>query len=78
MFQGGGTAAHLMLDLWPSLQLEGWEIDGIVRNIKYLSIRTLYKVIEKMTASVIIICFLLNKLTFILILFCSIGYSTYT
>lgn len=74
MFQGGGTAAHLMLDLWPSLQLEGWEIDGIVRNIMYLSIRTLYKVIEKMTASVIITCFLLNKLTFILILFCSIGY----
>ncbi|XP_050368533.1 uncharacterized protein LOC126786679 [Argentina anserina] len=26
---GGGTAAHLMLDLWPSLQLEGWEIDEI-------------------------------------------------
>lgn len=29
-FQGGGTAAHLMLDLWPSLQLEGWEIDRTV------------------------------------------------
>lgn len=28
--KGGGTAAHLMLDLWPSLQLEGWEIDYIV------------------------------------------------
>ncbi|TXG48430.1 hypothetical protein EZV62_027724 [Acer yangbiense] len=27
---GGGTAAHLMLDLWPSLQLEGWEIDDIL------------------------------------------------
>ncbi|KDP34909.1 hypothetical protein JCGZ_09197 [Jatropha curcas] len=27
---GGGTAAHLMLDLWPSLQLEGWEIDPIL------------------------------------------------
>ncbi|XP_058084912.1 uncharacterized protein LOC131232589 isoform X3 [Magnolia sinica] len=27
---GGGTAAHLMLDLWPSLKLEGWEIDEIV------------------------------------------------
>ncbi|XP_062016030.1 uncharacterized protein LOC133732483 [Rosa rugosa] len=27
---GGGTAAHLMLDLWPSLQLEGWEIDEIL------------------------------------------------
>ncbi|KAL1834676.1 hypothetical protein DCAR_0104889 [Daucus carota subsp. sativus] len=26
----GGTAAHLMLDLWPSLQLEGWEIDEIL------------------------------------------------
>ncbi|KAL0344224.1 UNVERIFIED_CONTAM: hypothetical protein Sangu_1309800, partial [Sesamum angustifolium] len=26
---GGGTSAHLMLDLWPSLQLEGWEIDEI-------------------------------------------------
>lgn len=30
-FQGGGTAAHLMLELWPSLQLEGWEIDEIVK-----------------------------------------------
>ncbi|KAL2330948.1 hypothetical protein Fmac_018529 [Flemingia macrophylla] len=27
---GGGTAAHLMLDLWPSLQLDGWEIDKIL------------------------------------------------
>ncbi|XP_004293819.1 PREDICTED: probable spermidine synthase-like [Fragaria vesca subsp. vesca] len=27
---GGGTAAHLMLDLWPFLQLEGWEIDEIL------------------------------------------------
>ncbi|ERN10844.1 hypothetical protein AMTR_s00027p00243910 [Amborella trichopoda] len=27
---GGGTAAHLMLDLWPSLELEGWEIDEIL------------------------------------------------
>ncbi|XWS58864.1 hypothetical protein CRYUN_Cryun08bG0071500 [Craigia yunnanensis] len=27
---GGGTAAHLMLDEWPSLQLEGWEIDEIL------------------------------------------------
>lgn len=27
---GGGTAAHLMLDCWPSLQLEGWEIDEIL------------------------------------------------
>ncbi|XP_044497295.1 uncharacterized protein LOC123219406 isoform X3 [Mangifera indica] len=27
---GGGTAAHLLLDLWPSLQLEGWEIDEIL------------------------------------------------
>ncbi|CAN1809899.1 hypothetical protein LINPERHAP1_LOCUS25745 [Linum perenne] len=29
-YWGGGTAAHLMLDLWPSLQLEGWEIDEIL------------------------------------------------
>ncbi|KAK2967430.1 hypothetical protein RJ640_022362 [Escallonia rubra] len=27
---GGGTAAHLMLGVWPSLQLEGWEIDLIL------------------------------------------------
>ncbi|KAF5816805.1 putative S-adenosyl-L-methionine-dependent methyltransferase [Helianthus annuus] len=27
---GGGTAAHLMLTLWPSLQLHGWEIDEIL------------------------------------------------
>jgi len=36
--QGGGTAAHLMLELWPSLQLEGWEIDDIVScNICFFS-----------------------------------------
>lgn len=27
---GGGTAAHLILESWPSLQLEGWEIDEIL------------------------------------------------
>ncbi|XP_057511707.1 uncharacterized protein LOC130793847 [Actinidia eriantha] len=27
---GGGTVAHLMLDIWPSLELEGWEIDKIL------------------------------------------------
>ncbi|PWA39252.1 S-adenosyl-L-methionine-dependent methyltransferases superfamily protein [Artemisia annua] len=27
---GGGTAAHLMLTLWPSLHLHGWEIDEIL------------------------------------------------
>ncbi|XP_056163380.1 uncharacterized protein LOC130136859 [Syzygium oleosum] len=29
---GGGTAAHLMLQLWPSLQIEGWEIDEVLIN----------------------------------------------
>ncbi|CAM6091108.1 unnamed protein product [Calypogeia fissa] len=27
---GGGTAVHLLLKLWPSLQLEGYEIDEII------------------------------------------------
>ncbi|KAA8525055.1 hypothetical protein F0562_007081 [Nyssa sinensis] len=27
---GGGTAAHMMLEVWPSLQLDGWEIDEIL------------------------------------------------
>ncbi|XP_010481745.1 PREDICTED: uncharacterized protein LOC104760503 [Camelina sativa] len=27
---GGGTAARLILELWPSMQLEGWEIDEIL------------------------------------------------
>ncbi|XP_078447828.1 uncharacterized protein LOC144716556 [Wolffia australiana] len=27
---GGGTAAHIMLDMWPSLRLMGWEIDPIL------------------------------------------------
>ncbi|WOL07495.1 hypothetical protein Cni_G16237 [Canna indica] len=27
---GGGTAAHIMLKLWPNLKLEGWEIDEIL------------------------------------------------
>ncbi|KAL1193597.1 hypothetical protein V5N11_015524 [Cardamine amara subsp. amara] len=26
---GGGTSARLILELWPSIQLEGWEIDEI-------------------------------------------------
>ncbi|PKU65055.1 uncharacterized protein LOC110111163 [Dendrobium catenatum] len=30
---GAGTAAHLMLDLWPSRRVEGWEIDGILIDI---------------------------------------------
>lgn len=27
---GAGTAAHLMLECWPSLHIEGWEIDEIL------------------------------------------------
>ncbi|KAG9138152.1 hypothetical protein Leryth_001380, partial [Lithospermum erythrorhizon] len=27
---GGGTAAHLLLEVWPMLQLDGWEIDEIL------------------------------------------------
>lgn len=30
---GAGTAAHLMLDLWPSIRLEAWEIDEILIDI---------------------------------------------
>ncbi|CAN6545691.1 unnamed protein product [Malus baccata var. baccata] len=42
---GGGTAAHLMLDLWPSLQLEGWEIDQILidKAREYLGLSDLEK-----------------------------------
>ncbi|XP_028083147.1 uncharacterized protein LOC114284450 isoform X2 [Camellia sinensis] len=42
---GGGTAAHLMLDLWPSLVLEGWEIDEILidRAREYLGLSDLEK-----------------------------------
>ncbi|GFP78805.1 hypothetical protein PHJA_000024000 [Phtheirospermum japonicum] len=42
---GGGTAAHLMLDLWPSLQLEGWEIDEILidKSREFLGLRDLEK-----------------------------------
>ncbi|KAF5729255.1 hypothetical protein HS088_TW21G01416 [Tripterygium wilfordii] len=42
---GGGTAAHLMLDLWPSLQLEGWEIDEILidKAREYLGLSALEK-----------------------------------
>ncbi|CAA0839292.1 S-adenosyl-L-methionine-dependent methyltransferases superfamily protein [Striga hermonthica] len=42
---GGGTAAHLMLDLWPSLQLDGWEIDEIIidQSRDYLGLRDLEK-----------------------------------
>ncbi|GKV21845.1 hypothetical protein SLEP1_g31785 [Rubroshorea leprosula] len=42
---GGGTAAYLMLDVWPSLQLEGWEIDGILidKAREYLGLSELEK-----------------------------------
>lgn len=30
---GAGTAAHLMLDLWPSFHIESWEIDEILIDI---------------------------------------------
>ncbi|KAL0448260.1 UNVERIFIED_CONTAM: hypothetical protein Slati_1382400 [Sesamum latifolium] len=42
---GGGTSAHLMLDLWPSLQLEGWEIDEILidKSRDYLGLSDLEK-----------------------------------
>ena len=36
IIQGAGTAAHLMLNLWPSLALEGWEIDSIVSDTAYV------------------------------------------
>ncbi|XP_050278531.1 uncharacterized protein LOC126720258 isoform X1 [Quercus robur] len=42
---GGGTTARLMLDLWPSLQLEGWEIDEILieKSREYLGLSDLEK-----------------------------------
>lgn len=42
---GGGTAAHLMLDLWPSLELEGWDIDEILidKAREYLGLSNLEK-----------------------------------
>ncbi|XP_010251725.1 PREDICTED: uncharacterized protein LOC104593530 isoform X2 [Nelumbo nucifera] len=45
---GGGTAAHLMLELWPSLKLEGWEIDAILidKAREYLGLSDLEKCTE--------------------------------
>ncbi|KAE8099833.1 hypothetical protein FH972_017784 [Carpinus fangiana] len=42
---GGGTTARLMLDLWPSLQLDGWEIDAILidKAREYLGLSDLEK-----------------------------------
>ncbi|XP_060180196.1 uncharacterized protein LOC132609978 isoform X3 [Lycium barbarum] len=43
---GGATAAHLMLELWPSLLLVGWEIDEIVlieKAREYLGLSDLEK-----------------------------------
>ncbi|XP_009803203.1 uncharacterized protein LOC107812539 [Nicotiana tabacum] len=42
---GGATAAHLMLELWPSLQLVGWEIDEILieKAREYLGLSDLEK-----------------------------------
>ncbi|XP_050278534.1 uncharacterized protein LOC126720258 isoform X3 [Quercus robur] len=44
-YWGGGTTARLMLDLWPSLQLEGWEIDEILieKSREYLGLSDLEK-----------------------------------
>lgn len=30
---GGGTAAHLMLELWPELEIDGWEIDEVLISV---------------------------------------------
>ncbi|XP_019087216.1 PREDICTED: uncharacterized protein LOC104724974 [Camelina sativa] len=40
---GGGTAARLILELWPSTQLEGWEIDEILieKSRNYLGLSEL-------------------------------------
>ncbi|MQL86287.1 hypothetical protein Taro_018809 [Colocasia esculenta] len=42
---GGGTAAHVILDLWPKLHLIGWEIDGILidKARKYFQLSDLEK-----------------------------------
>ncbi|KAK4349719.1 hypothetical protein RND71_032474 [Anisodus tanguticus] len=42
---GGATAAHLMLELWPSLRLVGWEIDEILigKAREYLGLSDLEK-----------------------------------
>lgn len=42
---GGATAAHLMLELWPSLHLVGWEIDEILieKAREYLGLSDLEK-----------------------------------
>ncbi|XP_025888436.1 uncharacterized protein [Solanum lycopersicum] len=44
-FKGGATAAHLMLELWPSLLLVGWEIDEILiaKAREYLGLSDLEK-----------------------------------
>ncbi|CAH8278347.1 unnamed protein product [Arabidopsis lyrata] len=46
---GGGTAARLILELWPSLQLEGWEIDEILieKARDYLGLSELEKPTSK-------------------------------
>ncbi|XP_020579200.1 uncharacterized protein LOC110023899 [Phalaenopsis equestris] len=45
---GGGTAAHLMLELWPSINFEGWEIDEILIDIarEYFALSDLEKVTQ--------------------------------
>ncbi|KFK31627.1 hypothetical protein AALP_AA6G137300 [Arabis alpina] len=46
---GGGTAARLILELWPSMQLEGWEIDEILieKSRDYLGLSELEKPTSK-------------------------------
>ncbi|GAB4857929.1 hypothetical protein Ancab_015834 [Ancistrocladus abbreviatus] len=33
---GGGTAAHLILNSWPSKQLDGWELDEILNHVQLI------------------------------------------
>ena len=35
--KGGGTAARILLDVWPSRKLEGWEIDRVVSRRQWSS-----------------------------------------
>ncbi|KAF8087377.1 hypothetical protein N665_0588s0044 [Sinapis alba] len=46
---GGGTAARLILELWPSVQLEGWEIDDILieKAREYMGLSELEKPTSK-------------------------------
>jgi hypothetical protein len=75
-FQGAGTAAHLMLEVWPWIQLVGWEIDPMVKTV----LMSFYFVLSHYLKVWIILPISLIqyswKLVSRILILCNVGYAT--